>query len=460
MNFSSIRHIHLVGIGGIGMSGIAEILLSQGFTVSGSDVVRSDTTDRLEDIGIAVFIGHAGTNILGADLVVYSSAVAPSENLETVAATHAGIPIIRRAEMLSELSRIKYCLAIAGTHGKTTTTSMSGLILMKAGFDPTVIVGGRLRGLGGSNARLGHGNWIVLEADEYDRSFLQLLPTIAIITNIEADHLDIYNNLDEIKTAFVEFANKVPFYGTACVCIDDPGVRSVLPLISKVTISFGLSSDATVRAVDLVYSERSSTFTVLYRSEPLGSITLNVPGDHNVRNALGAIAAALVCQAPFEKIREALAEFTGVYRRFEIKTETESLMVVDDYAHHPTEIRSTLQAATNGWKRRIVVVFQPHTYTRTRDLADEFGNSFGQADVLIVTNVYAAREQPLPGITGETIVRAAKAAGHFNVLYAPTLDDATNILQTVRKHGDMIITLGAGNVWQVAQRVSAETQFL
>ncbi|MBI2793692.1 MAG: UDP-N-acetylmuramate--L-alanine ligase [Ignavibacteria bacterium] len=449
MTFSSIKHVHLVGIGGIGMSGIAEILLSQGFTVSGSDLQRTNATDYLAQRGARIAIGHDAINIAEADVVVYSSAVRPLQNPETLAAVRNSIPIIRRAEMLAELSRLNYCLAIAGTHGKTTTTSMCGLVLMKAEMDPTVIVGGRLKGLGGSNARLGGGDWIVLEADEYDRSFLQLLPTIAVITNIEADHLDIYSDLDDIKQAFIQFANKVPFYGTACVCLDDPGVRSIIPEINKVIISFGLSADSDVRASSLEFSERTSTFTLVYRGEELGRITLNVPGEHNVRNALAACAAGLVCNISFELIRDALADFSGVYRRFEIKGETSGILIVDDYAHHPTELRCVLAAAKQGWKRRIVAVFQPHTYTRTRDFFNEFATSFCDADVLVLTDVYAAREAPIDGINGKLIADAARLAGHAEVYYEPDKNRVADALKSIVQTGDMVITLGAGDIWKV-----------
>lgn len=451
MNFSSIKHIHLVGIGGIGMSGIAEILISQGFTVSGSDLNESETTERLAQVGVQIMIGHHENHILDADVVVYSSAVKPLENPETKAAIEQHKPIIRRAEMLSELSRLNYCLAVAGTHGKTTTTSMVGMALMKAGMDPTVIVGGRLRGLGGSNARLGQGDWIVLEADEYDRSFLQLLPTVAIITNVEADHLDIYSDLDDVCGAFTEFANKVPFYGTACVCLDDAGVRSILPRISKVVVTYGLGNDCDVRAINVTFQERSSTFTLVHHNQTLGTITLKVPGEHNVRNALAACAAGLVCHTPFEALRDALSEFTGVYRRFEIKGEVNGILVVDDYAHHPTEVRSTLAAARRGWNRRIVAVFQPHTYTRTRDFAKDFAASFTDADVLIVTDVYAARETPIKGISGATIADAARAAGHPNVHYVPSLHAVPATLVNLTNKGDMVMTLGAGDVWKLAR---------
>jgi len=431
------------------MSGIAEILLSQGFDVSGSDLQKSESTDYLAERGAHIYIGHDAQHIEGAEVVVYSSAVKPKENPETVAAIQRSIPIIRRAEMLAEVSRLNYCLAIAGTHGKTTTTSMAGLVMMRAGLDPTVIVGGRLKGLGGSNARLGKGSWIVLEADEYDRSFLQLLPTIAVITNVEADHLDIYTDLDDIKGAFEEFANKVPFYGTACVCLDDPGVRSILPQINKVIVSYGLSPQCDVRATDVEFDDRTSRFTLVYKGDELGLVTLNVPGEHNVRNALAACAAGLVCRVPFDDIRDALSEFSGVYRRFEIKGEKDGVLIVDDYAHHPTEIKAALSAARNGWDRRIIAVFQPHTYTRTRDFYAEFATSFDDADIVVLTDVYPAREQPIDGVTGQLISDAARASGHRSVYYAADKSALPALLKGIIKEGDMVLTLGAGDIWKV-----------
>ena len=431
------------------MSGIAEILLSQGFAVSGSDMQRSESTDYLADRGAEIFIGHDALHIGNAEVVVYSSAVKPTENPETRAAMERSIPIIRRAEMLAEVSRLNYCLAIAGTHGKTTTTSMAGLVMMRAGLDPTVIVGGRLKGLGGSNARLGGGEWIVLEADEYDRSFLQLLPTIAVITNVEADHLDIYSDLDDIKGAFVEFANKVPFYGTACVCLDDPGVRAILPSVNKVIVSYGLSPQCDVRATNVEFEDRTSTFTLNYLDKELGVITLNVPGEHNVRNALAACASGLVCNIGFNDIQAALSEFTGVYRRFEIKGEKDGVMIVDDYAHHPTEIRAALSAARQGWDRRIVAVFQPHTYSRTKDFYSEFATSFDDADIIVLTDVYPAREEPIEGVTGQLISDAARAAGHRSVYYMEDKTKLPDLLRTIIKEGDMVITLGAGDIWKM-----------
>ena len=454
MTFSSVSNIHFVGIGGIGMSGIAEILLTQGFTVTGSDLQRSETTDYLASRGATIMIGHAAEHVAGADVVVYSSAVRPAENAETAEAMRRKIPLLRRAEMLSEMSRLKYCLAIAGTHGKTTTTSMCGLILMKAGIDPTVIVGGKLKGFGGTNARLGSGDWIVLEADEYDRSFLSLLPTIAIVTNVEADHLDIYDDLDDIKGAFTEFTNNIPFYGTAIVCLDDQGVRQILPTIAKKVVTYGLSPQCDVRAVDLDFSERSTSFTLQHKGAELVRIHLNTPGEHNVRNALAACASAIQLGIAPDVIAEALGEFGGVDRRFEIKgTTVNDVLVVDDYAHHPTEIRSTLAAARRGWKRRIVAVFQPHTYTRTRDFYQDFALSFDDADVLVLTDVYPAREAPIEGVTGELIAEAARAAGHRAVHYVAQVDEIPAALADVLRPGDLLLTMGAGNISSVARRI-------
>lgn len=437
------------------MSGIAEILLAQGFRVSGSDMQRSDNTEYLVGRGASVFIGHDAANIDGADVVVYSSAVRIALNPETLAARERGVPLIRRAEMLSEVSRLKYCLAIAGTHGKTTTTSMCGLVLIKAGLDPTVIVGGRLKGLGGTNARLGAGDWIVLEADEYDRSFLQLLPSIAVITNVEADHLDIYTDLDDIKVAFVEFANKVPFYGVACVCLDDDGVRSILPQLERRVITYGLSEECITRAIDIEAEERFVSYTLIHKGESLGRVKLNVPGEHNVRNSLAAASMALELGIPADIIRDALGEFHGVYRRFEVKGEHQGVLVIDDYAHHPTEIQVTLAAARAGWARRIIAVFQPHTYTRTEDFFQAFGESFGDADVLVITDVYAARELPIEGVSGALIVDAARLAGHPNVHYVPSATDVVAALRDILIPGDIVLTMGAGDIWKVGVELLA-----
>jgi UDP-N-acetylmuramate--alanine ligase len=448
--YSSVKHIHFVGIGGIGMSGIAEILLSQGFRVSGSDMSQSETTDLLKKMGADIMIGHRASNIEGADVVVYSSAVKPAENEETVAAQAARVPIIRRAEMLADVARLKYCLAISGTHGKTTTTSMCGLLLMAGGIDPTVIVGGRLRGLGGSNARLGHGRWTVLEADEYDRSFLQLSPTIAVVTNIEAEHLDIYRDFDDVRDTFIQFLGRLPFYGLIVACIDDSGVQSVIPHMNKPVVTYGLSEGADVRAVDCIFEGRTSTFTVQHKGDAIGTIQLDIPGKHNVRNALAAIAVGLRLGIPMDVISTSLREFHGVLRRFEILGEKNGVTVVQDYAHHHTEVQATLESARAGWNKKIIAVFQPHTYTRTRDFAAEFGAAFQAADEVIVTDVYAAREKPLEGINGQTIVDALVANGHANVRYVPNVKDVASDLLVHIKDDAMVLFLGAGNIYTAA----------
>jgi len=454
--FSSVKKIHFVGIGGIGMSGIAEILLNQGFIVSGSDIARSENTDYLESLGSEIYIGHSEDNVKDAEVVVYSSAVDPMNNPETLAALKLNIPLLRRAEMLAEVSRLNYCLAISGTHGKTTTTSLCGLTMLKAGLDPTVIVGGRLRGFGGTNARLGKGDWTVVEADEFDRSFLQLLPTIAVVNNIEPEHLDIYKDFDDLKNTFLEFSNKVPFYGFVAVCLDDIGVKSILGNIKKKVITYGLSRHANVRAENIKFDNIKSEFKTFYEGEELGIVRLNIPGVHNIRNSLAAIAIGLELKIPFEQISEALSEFTGVNRRFEIKGNNNGIMVVDDYAHHPTEVQATIAAARNGWNKRIISVFQPHTYTRTRDFYKDFGKSFDDSDILIVIDVYPAREKPIEGINGKLIADTAVSYGHKNVIYAETLDEAYNYVKEILKEGDLILTLGAGDIWKLANRLAAE----
>lgn len=434
------------------MSGIAEILINQGFEISGSDLRESENTRRLRDLGAKISVGHAAENVGDADAVVYSSAVDPKKNPETAFSLENKIPTIRRAEMLAEIARLNYCLAIAGTHGKTTTTSMVGLILMKAGMDPTVVVGGRLRGLGGTNARLGNGEWTVVEADEYDRSFLRLLPTVALINNIEPEHLDIYKDYDDLLEAFAEFANKIPFYGFACAGLDDAGVKDLLPMVEKKVVTFGLSRNGDYYAEDLVLEGRTSRCVVYKRGEALGELKVNVPGEHNVKNALGALASAMELGVNFETAATAIEEFTGVYRRFEIKGEANGAIIVDDYAHHPTEIKETLKAARLGWKKRkIVCVFQPHTYSRTQKFYKEFGRSFDDADELIVTNVYPAREEPIEGVDGKLIADAAVRAGHKNVFYVPGKEEALSLLKSKLNDNDLIITMGAGDVWKIGE---------
>jgi UDP-N-acetylmuramate--alanine ligase len=444
--FKSVRKIHMVGIGGIGMSGIAEILLDQGFEVSGSDRQLSEITERLTKLGAKIYKGHAAKNLDEADVVVYSSAV-HQDNPELIAASEKKIPVIRRAEMLAELMRMKYGIAIAGTHGKTTTTSMTSLVLMEGGLDPTVIVGGKLSSFGGTNARLGHGEYIVVEADEFDRSFLQLTPVIAAITTLEREHLDIYTDLEDIKRAFVEFANKVPFYGFVILCLDEPSIQEILPLIRKKVVTYGLNAQSDLRAVNISFHESMSTFNLLRHGKDLGEIRLKVPGLHNIKNAMAAVGIGLELGIDFREIKKAVESFTGVYRRLEIKADTNGVMVVDDYAHHPTEVKATLSALKSGWpQKRVVAVFQPHLYSRTRDFHDEFGRSFLNADVLIVTEVYAAREEPIQGITGELIVNDARSFGHKEAYYVQDKKQLPEFLVKTLKPGDIVVTLGAGDI--------------
>ena len=447
MKFANIQNIHFVGIGGIGMSGIAEILLNQGFRVSGSDLSSSEVTQHLASLGATIHTGHLPEHVQDADVLVYSSAVR-LDNPEVAAAIERNIPAIRRAEMLAEVMRLHYGIAVAGTHGKTTTTSMLGVILVHGGYDPTVIVGGKLHAFGGTNARLGKGEFMVVEADEFDRSFLQLSPTIAILTTLEEEHLDIYANLADLQRAFTEFANKIPFYGFVTLCLDEPALQEIRPNIQRKVITYGLASQCDVQAIDIGHMENRSAFTVLRDGQELGRMELGVPGKHNVRNALGAVVVALELGMPFPVIAEALGTFTGAFRRFEIKAEIDGILVVDDYAHHPTEVRETLQGIQSGWKRRIVTVFQPHTYTRTRDFVKDFGSSFMNTDVLIVTDVYPAREKPIQGITGEIIAQAARLFGHKDVQYVPDTKDIPAVLNTVVKRGDIVITMGAGDIYQ------------
>ena len=450
--FSSIKKIHFVGICGIGMSGIAEILLDQGFNVSGSDKGLSEVTDRLQKLGAKVYEGHKGSNIADdVDALVYSSAVS-LDNPEVLEAQRRKIPVIRRAEMLAEVMRLKYGIGIAGTHGKTTTTSMVSLVLMEGNFDPTVIVGGKLSGLGGTNARLGRGDFIVVEADEFDRSFLSITPTIAVLTTLETDHLDCYRDLEDIKGAFIQFASKVPFYGFVVLCLDEPALLDIMPQLSKKKIiTYGLNPQADVQAVDIRHKDNTSTFTVVRNGVDLGHITIQVPGNHNVQNSLAAIAVGLQLGVPFEKVRAGIEKFTGVYRRWEKKGDVDGMTLYDDYAHHPTECRATLGGAKAGWRRRVVCVFQPHLYTRTRDFYEEFGKSFLLSDVLVVTDVYPAREEPIQGVSGELIANAAKRFGHKEVHYIPDKKQIPDFLKSIAKSGDILITMGAGDIWKFGE---------
>ncbi len=454
MNFGKTRRLHFVGIGGIGMSGIAEILLAMGYEVTGSDLRESEITRRLESKGARIFYGHDRGHVEDAppDVVVISSAVR-EDNVEVQAAVRRKIPVIRRAEMLAELMRMKYGIAIAGTHGKTTTTSMVGSVLLEAGLDPTIIVGGRVADiLGGSNARKGMGEHLVVEADEFDHSFLKLHHIIGVITNIEAEHLDCYEDLEDIRRAFSTFANRVPFFGVVVCCLDDDGVRSILPSIHRRFTTYGFSAQADVQACDVVFDGEGSSFTVRTRDgDELGRVRLAIPGRHNVSNALAAVCVGLELSLPFERICGGLERFKGVERRFQLIGRVGGVHVVDDYAHHPTEIEATLETAEMlKGEGRIVAVFQPHLYSRTKDFADAFGRSFYRADKLVVTDVYPSREEPIPGVSGRLVADAAIQSGHRDVLYVEEMEEIVPVLQELVRPGDWVITLGAGNVNRVA----------
>ncbi|MFA5668145.1 MAG: UDP-N-acetylmuramate--L-alanine ligase [Balneolaceae bacterium] len=447
--FGRTRHIHMVGIGGIGMSGMAEILIQRGYKITGSDGAQSETTDRLEKLGATIYIGHSTKNIEGADVVVYTSAVKATDNPETKAALEKRIPTIKRAEMLAELMKMKFGIGVAGTHGKTTTTTMVGHVAQDGHYDPTIIVGGRVHSFDKTNAVVGKGDLIIVEADEFDRTFLRLSPSIAIITNIEAEHLDIYDDLDDVKNAFVDYANKVPFYGAVIVCLDDPNVRSILPRLEKRIITYGLTPQAQVRAVDLQSNQFTSTFGVTNNGEKLGVITLNSPGKHNVNNALAAVATGIELNIDFKLIKKGLERFDGVFRRFQLKADEHDILVIDDYAHHPTEVQATLDAANKGWPdRRLVAVFQPHLYSRTQDLYKEFGLSFFDAEVLIITDIYPSREAPIEGVTGKLIADTAEQYGHKKVIYIENKENVTEELKKISKPGDIIITMGAGDIYK------------
>ncbi len=445
------RCVHFVGIGGIGMSGIAEVLLNLGFMVTGSDKQLSSVTARLDKLGATIYKGHAKKHVSQCDVVVISSAVG-MDNVEVKTAQDQKIPVIRRAEMLGELMRMKQGIAVAGTHGKTTTTSMVGSILQEGGFDPTLIVGGKVRSLK-SNARLGEGDYLVVEADEFDRSFLQLTPTIAIITNMETEHLDCYKNLDEIKSAFMAFANKVPFYGAVILCLDEISLQEMIPKLQRRIITYGTTSQADIRGVNPSYHQCQTMFNVKRNNHILGKVRLQLPGIHNIKNALAAVAVGLEMEIPFDQIAKALEAFTGVHRRFEIKAQIKKILIVDDYAHHPTEIKASLKAAKQGWNKRVVAVFQPHLFSRTRDFYQDFGQSFLDAELLIVTDIYPAREVPIPGVTGQLIADAARSFGHRQVVYIPEKESVVDYLETHIQDNDLIITMGAGDVWKIGEQL-------
>jgi UDP-N-acetylmuramate--alanine ligase len=452
VRFLRLRRLHFVGAGGVGMSGLAEILLlSTPLEISGCDKERSENTERLTALGAKIAYGHDAAHVEQADLVVISSAIAEG-NPEVAAARRRGIPVIRRAEMLAEIMRLKQGIAVAGTHGKTTTTSLTGMVLTEAGFDPTIVVGGRVRILG-TNARLGKGDFLVAEADEYDRSFLELTPVVAVVTNIEEDHLDTYRDLADILEAFAIFANRVPFYGAVVACLDDPGVREILPRVKRRVVTYGESPEAALRAGEIRLEASGTTFEVWEGNTwSLGTVRLPLPGRHNVLNALAAIAVGRELSIPFPTIARALKDFTGVIRRFETKGERGGVLVLDDYAHHPTEIAATLAAARQVHPgRRLVALFQPHLYSRTRDFAEAFGRALLACDLAIVTDVYPSREKPIPGVTGEIVARAARHAGHANVLYVPDKTRVVGELERVLKSGDLLLTMGAGDVVRLGE---------
>jgi UDP-N-acetylmuramate--alanine ligase len=458
--FAKIQQIHFVGIGGIGMSGIAEVLLNLGYKVSGSDLKSSAVTQRLASLGAAIFEGHRAENIAGAEVVVTSSAIS-SENPEVVEAHWLHVPVIQRAEMLAELMRLKYGIAVAGMHGKTTTTSMVAAVLAGGGLDPTVVVGGRVDAMG-SNARLGKSQYLVAEADESDRSFLKLSPILSVVTNIDREHMDCYRNMRDVKKTFLEFMDRVPFYGVVVVCNDDPVLRRLLPQAQRRTVTYG-----TKRGSDfLIKLERDSApvsvqgngqplsrFRVSYRKKDLGEFTLHVPGVHNILNATAAIAVGVGLDVNLEAIRAGLDQFRGVDRRFQLRGRAAGVSVIDDYGHHPTEIKATLAAARQCGFRKIHVIFQPHRYTRTRDLIEEFATAFGDADSLFVLDIYAASEQPIEGISGEALAKTISEKGGRNAQYVSSFPDAANAAASAGEDGDMILTLGAGSIFQLGPMI-------
>lgn len=446
------RHIHFVGIGGIGMSGIAEVLLNMGHKVSGSDLKVSEVTRHLEDLGAKIKIGHSGLNIKGADVVVISSAV-PEDNPEVAASRREFIPVIPRAEMLAELMRLKSSVAVAGSHGKTTTTSFIGTVLTQAGFDPTLVIGGRLNSLK-TNARLGQGDFLVAEADESDGSFLMLSPTIAVVTNIDLEHLNYYKGLDHLKETFLTFINKVPFYGAAVLCLDDPNVQSLLPGVRKRYITYGLSSQAEVSARNISCEAWGYSFDLIYQGRDLGRLKANLPGRHNVLNALATAAVALDMGVSFEDLAAGIGGMAGVGRRFELKGEVGGITVIDDYGHHPTEIKATLSALADCYpERRKVVVFQPHRHSRTKALFDDFITAFNPADQLIITDIYAAGEESIDGISGQVLAESIRSHGHREVIFEPELSDLAEKLASTLTGGDVLMTMGAGNIWQVGEEL-------
>jgi len=446
-----IEHIHFVGIGGIGMSGIAEVLLNLGYHISGSDIKETEVTRRLQALGCEISYGHRKENVREVDVVVISSAIRQG-NPEVEVAEQRLIPVIPRAEMLAELMRMKIGIAIAGTHGKTTTTSLIATVLAAGGLDPTVVIGGRLNSIG-SNARLGQGDFLVAEADESDGSFLKLMPTIAVVTNIDPEHLDYYHGIDEIKETFLSFLNKIPFYGLAVLCLDHPNIQSLIPRLKKRFTTYGLSTQADFQAKEIVFEGLSTTFDVLHHQKEIGRLRIQMPGLHNVYNALATLATAFELDIPFHVVQETLRDFSGIQRRFQIKGEKKGILIVDDYGHHPVEIMATLRAARAGWERRIVAVFQPHRYTRTQALFHDFLTAFNEANVLILTDIYPAGEDRIDGVEARALFEGIREYGHKDVTYIADKKQIVDHLLRVTTPGDLVITLGAGDIWQVSEEL-------
>ncbi len=451
---TKINHIHFIGIGGIGMSGIAEVLLNLGYEVSGSDIRETEITRRLEQLGAQVYYQHQGNNIEGSGVVVVSSAIKEG-NPEIHAAAEKLIPVIPRAEMLAELMRMKYGVAVAGTHGKTTTTSLIATVLAHGGLDPTVVTGGKLNSIG-SSAKLGQGDFLVAEADESDGSFLKLLPTIAVVTNIDPEHLDYYQGIEQIKEAFLQFIDRIPFFGLAVLCLDQENVQDLIPQLKKRFTTYGLSSQADFQAKDMSFDGPHTSFELVHMGKPIGKLTVQMPGIHNVYNVLATVATAFELDVDFKTIQEALAGFSGIQRRFQKKAEIEDILVFDDYGHHPTEIKATLRAAKRGWRRRVVALFQPHRYTRTKALFDDFLTAFYEADVLVITDIYPAGEEEIEGVHARHLFEGIREHGHRDVHYISDRHEILQYLLTVIMPGDLVITLGAGDIFRVGEDLIEE----
>lgn len=451
MKFKRIKSLHLVGIGGTGMCGIAEVLHNTGYKVSGSDLKRTETTEHLEALGIDIKYGHESSNVRGADVIVISSAVG-EDNPEVIAARVEKIPVIRRAEMLAELMRMKFSIAVAGTHGKTTTTSIIGHILHKGGFDPTVIVGGRVLAVN-SNAYIGKSDYLVAEADEFDRSITRFFPTVSVITNIEAEHMECYRDLEDLHNCFADFANRVPFFGTAVLCIDDPGVRSIETRVIRPRITYGLAPAADFSASDVSFDENGLRFSLFHKGVKAGQVSSPLLGYHNVRNILAGLAVAHDLEIPLDKAVAAVASFSGVGRRMELTGQVDGIKFYDDYGHHPTEIKTTLEGLRSIYKGRIVAVFQPHLYSRTVRLYKEFGAAFNDADMLVVLDVFPSREKPIAGVSGMLVVDAARRQGHKNVSYVEDKNTLDSFMKERLESGDRVVLFGAGDIYKLTQKI-------